>query len=319
MKVHRVEQLFLATVAFYALALTGAHATTVTEQLALAGHPNVKLCPSSETRMGLGKILVVQFTNRGSHTENRNESVEILKLIVDALNGTRQIFVGFKATDSWSSCDSEEPDHVFWRDYDDSWRYVNNRPEVFLRKKEEDLPTNLRSTPAEAYVLFSIGLVQQRSNRISKSIGQFEKAYELLKDTDDPNRIKAYVLAPLIQHYFGKGKDEERGQTYLTDYAMAVKQSPVDKAEYVPLIKVAPEYPPRAQRSGREGYVILEFIVDADGKVQDPVVFEESPVGFHFGAAAIKAAKSFRYIPAVVDGVRVPTPGVRNRITFELY
>jgi hypothetical protein len=46
-------------------------------------------------------------------------------------------------------------------------------------------------------------------------------------------------------------------------------------------------------------------------------VIEESPKGV-FGAAAIEGAKSFRYVPKVVDGVLVSTAGVRNKITFEL-
>ena len=85
----------------------------------------------------------------------------------------------------------------------------------------------------------------------------------------------------------------------------------------MPLIEVAPVYPRNAQRRRREGYVLLEFIVDADGRVRDPVVIEESPKGV-FGAAAVEAARSFRYVPKVVDGVLVSTAGVRNKITFEL-
>lgn len=84
------------------------------------------------------------------------------------------------------------------------------------------------------------------------------------------------------------------------------------KKNYVPLIKIAPVYPKAALRRRREGWVVLEFTVDVDGRVKDAVVVSESPKRI-FGAAAIEAAKSFRYIPAVVDGVRIPTLGFKIR------
>ena len=87
--------------------------------------------------------------------------------------------------------------------------------------------------------------------------------------------------------------------------------------EYLPIVKVAPVYPRRAQTRGIEGYVLLEFIVTRTGAVTDPVVLESKPPGI-FDRAAMNAALKFKYKPKVVNGEAIDVAGVRNRITFEL-
>jgi periplasmic protein TonB len=87
--------------------------------------------------------------------------------------------------------------------------------------------------------------------------------------------------------------------------------------EYLPIVKVAPVYPRRAQQRGITGYVLLEFTVTSTGAVRDPVVIESQPEGI-FDNAAIQAALKFKYKPKVVDGEPVEVAGVRNLIKFEL-
>jgi periplasmic protein TonB len=87
--------------------------------------------------------------------------------------------------------------------------------------------------------------------------------------------------------------------------------------EYLPIVKVAPVYPRRAQTRGIEGFVLLEFVVTRTGAVRDPVVIEASPPGI-FDRAAIQAALKFKYKPKVVNGEAMDVAGVRNLITFEL-
>jgi len=87
--------------------------------------------------------------------------------------------------------------------------------------------------------------------------------------------------------------------------------------EYLPIVKVAPVYPRRAQTRGIEGYVLLEFVVTSTGAVRDPVVIEAKPPGI-FDNAAIQAALKFKYKPKVVNGEAIEVAGVRNLITFEL-
>jgi len=85
--------------------------------------------------------------------------------------------------------------------------------------------------------------------------------------------------------------------------------------EYLPIVKVAPVYPRRAQTRGIEGYVLLEFVVTRTGAVRDPVVIESKPPGI-FDRAALNAALKFKYKPKVVNGGPVDVAGVRHRITF---
>jgi len=87
--------------------------------------------------------------------------------------------------------------------------------------------------------------------------------------------------------------------------------------EYLPIVKVAPVYPRRAQTRGIEGYVLLQFTVTKTGAVINPEVIESKPPGI-FDRAAMNAALKFKYKPKVVNGAAIDVAGVRNRITFEL-
>ena len=87
--------------------------------------------------------------------------------------------------------------------------------------------------------------------------------------------------------------------------------------EYLPIVKVQPQYPRRALSRGIEGYVIVEFTVTTNGSVKDPVVVEAVPPNI-FNRAAMKAALKFKYKPRVIDGEPVEVPGVRNKITFAI-
>jgi len=87
--------------------------------------------------------------------------------------------------------------------------------------------------------------------------------------------------------------------------------------EFLPIMKVAPEYPRGAASRGIEGYVLLEFTVTSRGAVRDPVVVDARPPGV-FDRAATAASLKFRYKPRVLNGQPVDVRGVRNLIRFEL-
>ena len=84
----------------------------------------------------------------------------------------------------------------------------------------------------------------------------------------------------------------------------------------LPLRKVEPVYPARAIAQNLEGFVIVQFTVTRRGSVDDIEVLESSNRVFE--RAARDAASKFLYRPQVVDGEAVATPGVQNRITFQL-
>ncbi|MBL4660100.1 MAG: energy transducer TonB [Alcanivoracaceae bacterium] len=87
--------------------------------------------------------------------------------------------------------------------------------------------------------------------------------------------------------------------------------------EFLPIVKVAPQYPSRASSRGIEGYVLLEYTVTKQGTVLNPVVIEAVPSKI-FNKAAISSALRYKYKPRVVDGVPEDVKGVRTKITFKL-
>lgn len=90
--------------------------------------------------------------------------------------------------------------------------------------------------------------------------------------------------------------------------------------EYLPIVKVAPIYPRRAQTRGISGTCIVTYTVTTTGAIRDPYIENEtdcSPKGI-FERASIKAALKFKYKPRVVDGQAIEVAGVRNKFTYEL-
>lgn len=87
--------------------------------------------------------------------------------------------------------------------------------------------------------------------------------------------------------------------------------------DFLPIVKVAPQYPRRALQKGIEGHVTVEFTVTALGTVIDPKVIDANPPNI-FNRAAMNAAKKFKYKPKIVDGKAQAVSGVRNIIRFEL-
>ena len=86
--------------------------------------------------------------------------------------------------------------------------------------------------------------------------------------------------------------------------------------DYLPIVKVAPIYPRRAQERGLSGYVIVEFTVTRLGTVIDAKVIETT--NSVFNRSAVKAALKFKYKPKVVDGEPIDVAGVLHKITFEM-
>jgi len=88
-------------------------------------------------------------------------------------------------------------------------------------------------------------------------------------------------------------------------------------SEAVPLVRVNPLYPPRAQSRGIEGWVLLQFTITPQGTTKDIEVLDADPKGF-FERAAKDAVRKYKYKPRIVDGAAVDWPGVRLVISFEI-
>jgi len=87
--------------------------------------------------------------------------------------------------------------------------------------------------------------------------------------------------------------------------------------DVIPIVRIAPDYPPAELKSQTEGWVKVQFSITPTGRVQDAFVVEGSPTGV-FDAAALKAIVRWRYNPKVEDGVAVERVGVQTIIRFQL-
>ena len=85
--------------------------------------------------------------------------------------------------------------------------------------------------------------------------------------------------------------------------------------EYLPIVRVEPMYPRRAQTRGIEGYCDMEFTVLKTGEVTNAVATECS--SSVFTNASIKAVLKWKYKPRVVNGEPIDSPGVRTRLTYQ--
>ena len=97
--------------------------------------------------------------------------------------------------------------------------------------------------------------------------------------------------------------------------------------EYIPLFKVIPIYPRRAQERGTQGYAIVAFTITDSGSVEDAKPLEGycgDPQGPQeemrpcsiFNSASARAALKLKYKPKIVDGKATSVEGVLHRFTF---
>ena len=87
--------------------------------------------------------------------------------------------------------------------------------------------------------------------------------------------------------------------------------------DIVPLVRVNPDYPPRAKQRGIEGWVEVEFTITKVGTVQDERVLRSNPP-YVFDRAALQAVRRWRYNPQIEDGRAVEHAGQQTRFKFEL-
>lgn len=76
-------------------------------------------------------------------------------------------------------------------------------------------------------------------------------------------------------------------------------------------------YPPEARAQGIEGFVMVRYDVNEEGRVVNASVVDSEPAGL-FDEAALKAVASWQYSPRQVNGQPQVVRGVTSRVTFQL-
>lgn len=87
--------------------------------------------------------------------------------------------------------------------------------------------------------------------------------------------------------------------------------------DVMPLVRINPDYPPRALNRGIEGWVQVQFTITEQGTVTDAVVVDSSPPNI-FDEAALRAIARWRYNPRVEEGVAMERKGMQTIIRFSL-
>lgn len=72
-----------------------------------------------------------------------------------------------------------------------------------------------------------------------------------------------------------------------------------------PIFQPAPRYPANLRREGISGRVVVQFIVDAEGHVHQPVVIDSTD--YQFNAAAVDGVTRWRFRPGIRAGQKVNT------------
>ena len=109
-------------------------------------------------------------------------------------------------------------------------------------------------------------------------------------------------------------------QELQTDLSVALTSPDIPSIQiqgYLPVDLATPEYPTSALQKGIEGWVKVEFAIDANGAVIEPRVTAHSPSAI-FDRAVLNALKKSRYRPQLLNGQPVIINGVTETFRFQL-
>jgi protein TonB len=140
---------------------------------------------------------------------------------------------------------------------------------------------------------------------------------ELVKpEAPPPQQMDFDQIAPPDQPLIGLAAPDVGKELGLAGAASFGPASGAD-TDVIPLVRVNPQYPPRAQAAGIEGRVHLRFTVTAQGTTKDIQVLSADPPGY-FEKAAMSAVSRYKYKPRIEGGKAVDKAGVELVLAFKL-
>lgn len=87
--------------------------------------------------------------------------------------------------------------------------------------------------------------------------------------------------------------------------------------DVVPEVRTMLEFPLKAKRLGIEGWVVMEFDINPQGRVTNVVVLDSQPKRI-FDKAAQSTVLKWKYKPKTVDGKNVEQKGIQIKLDFKL-
>ena len=196
-----------------------------------------------------------------------------------------------------------------------------------VRVMELSKSTNAEGYFRDAYDIYAelkgpnsreAGLAAFYRGKVHYGRGHFKNATRYFNDAllalEGDAEYEMFIRASLVQAYENRGMSEEA-----TEHCLAIGAATplTPDQDYQPLFRAVPHYPRDMLASGREGHVDVEFEVDEQGFVRDPVVIARDG-GMSFEKEALKAVEAFRYAPRFENGEPVAVDGVKTRITFQI-
>ena len=85
--------------------------------------------------------------------------------------------------------------------------------------------------------------------------------------------------------------------------------------EAIPLVRIPPRYPMAAKRRKLSGKVVVEFTINEQGLVEDPVIVSAKPRGI-FDNVVLQAILRWKFKPKIVNGKAVKRKA-KQEMTFE--
>ncbi|GLQ95685.1 energy transducer TonB [Dyella mobilis] len=162
-------------------------------------------------------------------------------------------------------------------------------------------------------------LDQQRQADLAAQKAASEKvaADKLAADKAAADKAAAAQAALLAQQ--AKAKQDEAAKeraTATADTGAGTASAGGETRDPMPIASIRPRYPTSALRNGQEGWVDVQYTVNADGSVSNVSVVQAEPRHV-FDSAAIEALRRAKFSPAMRDGVAVAAQQ-QKKIEFKL-
>lgn len=270
------------------------------------------ICSPWKSASGIRGLKVIQTPAFETGANRIEIALALLALIEKSSAPLNLEYVGLKPSDDWSRCGAEQPTMLFGRNVKGEWEHIPGTRLKFLNKQGSSIPKELVGTPDEAYWLIKLADVRQDSARLAL----MNRAFLILESEGDPRRAMVGLVTSLMGSIRPKLQPEMVSR-YLDAYAKVAEAQSKWGGDLMVLVKKPPVFPRKAEQARKEGYVVVEYTVDAAGVVRDPVVIEQMPKGW-FGKEAIRSTKGYRYLPKVVGGKRLVSKGERTTVSFSL-
>lgn len=166
----------------------------------------------------------------------------------------------------------------------------------------------------EGVASFNTAAASFQIGKVKFTQKKYKSATPYLLGAIEHPSLAIYAHGWLVQAYGHTNQDDLA--SYHAEQLGRVREG--KEENFVPVFTPNADYPIQANRSGKEGYAIVELTISKQGRATDIVLIEERPKYYSFGKEAVKAAERLLYAPRFVDGEAQEVPGVLYKFSFQM-